>query len=75
MPASGRPCFMTMTPVCNHCLAGVEGASDASNIPDFMRLRAGNLLRADAGMLLLQLRDILADEQNGAHILKKCIVF
>ena len=27
---------------------------------DFMRLRAGNLLRADAGTLLLHLRDILA---------------
>jgi len=49
----------------------VEGASEASNIPDFMRLRAGNLLRADAGSLLLHLRDILADEQNGSHILEK----
>jgi predicted ATP-dependent protease len=36
-----------------------------------MRLRAGNLLRADAGSLLLHLRDILADEQSGSHILEK----
>lgn len=58
-------------PSLQSLFGGVESASEASNIPDFMRLRAGNLLRADAGSLLLHLRDILADEQNGAHILEK----
>lgn len=58
-------------PSLQSLFGGVESASEASNIPDFMRLRAGNLLRADAGALLLHLRDILADEQNGAHILEK----
>jgi len=58
-------------PSLQSLFGGIEGASEASNIPDFMRLRAGNLLRADAGTLLLHLRDILADEQNGAHILEK----
>lgn len=58
-------------PSLQSLFGGIESASEASNIPDFMRLRAGNLLRADAGTLLLHLRDILADEQNGAHILEK----
>jgi predicted ATP-dependent protease len=58
-------------PSLQSLFGGIEGASEASNIPDFMRLRAGNLLRADAGTLLLHLRDILADEQNGSHILEK----
>lgn len=50
---------------------GIEGAGDSSTTPDFMRLRAGNLLRADGGALLLHLRDILADEQNGPQLLEK----
>jgi predicted ATP-dependent protease len=58
-------------PSLQSLFGGIEGASEVSNIPDFMRLRAGNLLRADGGALLLHLRDILADEQNGAHILEK----
>lgn len=58
-------------PSLQSLFGGIESASEASNIPDFMRLRAGNLLRADAGTLLLHLRDILADEQNGSHILEK----
>jgi predicted ATP-dependent protease len=58
-------------PSLQSLFGGIEGASEASNIPDFMRLRAGNLMRADGGTLLLHLRDILADEQNGTHILEK----
>ncbi len=65
------PVLYDNDPSLQSLFGGIESASEASNIPDFMRLRAGNLLRADAGSLLIQLRDILADEQNGAHILEK----
>jgi predicted ATP-dependent protease len=65
------PVLYDNDPSLQSLFGGIEGASEASNIPDFMRLRAGNLLRADAGTLLLHLRDILADEQNGSHILEK----
>ncbi|MBM3350483.1 MAG: ATP-dependent protease [Betaproteobacteria bacterium] len=65
------PVLYDNDPSLQSLFGGVESASDASNIPDFMRLRAGNLLRADGGTLLLHLRDILADEQNGSHILEK----
>lgn len=65
------PVLYDNDPSLQSLFGGIEGASEASNIPDFMRLRAGNLLRADAGTLLLHLRDILADEQHGSHILEK----
>lgn len=65
------PVLYDNDPSLQSLFGGIEGAGEASNIPDFMRLRAGNLLRADAGTLLLHLRDILADEQHGAHILEK----
>ncbi len=65
------PVIYDNDPSLQSLFGGVEGASESSNVPDFMRLRAGNLLRADAGTLLLHLRDILADEQNGSHILEK----
>lgn len=65
------PVLYDNDPSLQSLFGGVEGANEASNIPDFMRLRAGNLLRADGGTLMLHLRDILADEQNGAHILEK----
>ncbi|PKO46358.1 MAG: ATP-dependent protease [Betaproteobacteria bacterium HGW-Betaproteobacteria-22] len=69
--AQVAPVIYDNDPGLQSLFGGIEGASEASNIPDFMRLRAGNLLRADGGYLLLHLRDILADEQNGAHILEK----
>lgn len=51
---------------------GMEGSSDSSNaLADFMRLRAGNLLRANGGMLMLHLRDIRSDQQSGSQILEK----
>jgi len=65
------PVIYDNDPSLQSLFGGIEGASEASNIPDFMRLRAGNLMRADGGTLLLHLRDILADEQSGTHILEK----
>jgi len=65
------PVLYDNDPSLQSLFGGIEGAGEASNIPDFLRLRAGNLMRADGGTLLLHLRDILADEQNGTHILEK----
>ncbi len=49
----------------------VENTSDASGVPIFLRLRAGSLHKADGGMLMLHLRDLLNDEQNGAQTIEK----
>jgi predicted ATP-dependent protease len=58
-------------PSLQSLFGGVESASDSSQLPDFTRLRAGNLHKADGGMLMLHLRDLLNDEQNGAQIIEK----
>lgn len=58
-------------PTFQSLFGGSEGSSDNNAVADFMRLRAGNLLRAHGGMLMLHLRDILADQQNGSQILEK----
>ncbi len=47
----------------------------AEQTHEFMRLRAGKLHKANGGMLLVQLRDILNDEQNGAQIIEKLYRF
>jgi len=52
----------------------LESSSDAV-LPDFLRLRAGNLHKADGGMLLIHLRDLLNDEQNGSQVLEKLYRF
>lgn len=65
------PVIYDNDPSLQSLFGGIEGAGDSSTTPDFMRLRAGNLLRADGGALLLHLRDILADEQNGPQLLEK----
>lgn len=49
--------------------------SGAEHTHEFMRLRAGKLHKADGGMLLVQLRDILNDEQNGAQMIEKLYRF
>lgn len=67
----GAPVIYDNDPSLHSLFGGVESAGESSTTPDFMRLRAGNLLRADGGTLLLHLRDILADEQNGSQILEK----
>ncbi len=65
------PVIYDNDPSLQSLFGGIESAAESSAAPDFMRLRAGNLLRADGGTLLLNLRDILADEANGAQILEK----
>jgi len=69
--AAGAPVIYDNDPSLQSLFGGVESAADSSTTPDFIRLRAGNLLRADGGTLLIHLRDILADEQNGQQILEK----
>lgn len=49
--------------------------SGSEQVPEFLRLRAGNLHKANDGMLLIQLRDLLSDEQNGNQILEKLYRF
>lgn len=66
-----QPIVYDNDPSLQSLFGGVESASDASLLPDFTRLRAGNLHKADGGMLLLHLRDLLNDEQNGAQIIEK----
>jgi predicted ATP-dependent protease len=65
------PVIYDNDPSLQSLFGGIESAGEANNTQDFMRLRAGHLLRADGGSLLLNLRDILADEANGAVILEK----
>lgn len=66
-----QPVVYDNDPSLQSLFGGLESASDASVIPSFMRLRAGNLHKADGGMLLLHLRDLLNDEQNGAQAIEK----
>lgn len=66
-----RPIIYDNDPSIQSLFGGVESASDSAVSPDFMRLRAGNLHKADGGMLLLHLRDLLNDEQNGTQIIEK----
>jgi predicted ATP-dependent protease len=51
----------------------LETSSDAL-LPDFLRLRAGNLHKSHGGMLLIHLRDLLNDE-NGGQLLEKLYRF
>lgn len=66
-----QPIIYDNDPSIQSLFGGVESASDSTISPDFMRLRAGNLHKADGGMLLLHLRDLLNDEQNGTQIIEK----
>ncbi len=56
-------------------LSGLFGGVDSGDGPLFSRLRAGNLLRADGGVLIIHLRDLLADEQHGSQIIEKLYRF
>ena len=69
--AAHAPVIYDNDPSLQSLFGGIESAAESSAAPDFLRLRAGNLLRADGGTLLINLRDLLADEANGAQILEK----
>ena len=65
------PVIYDNDPSLQSLFGGIESATESSSTPDFMRLRAGNLMRANGGMLMLHLRDLLQDQQNGSQILEK----
>lgn len=44
---------------------------ETAQLPEFLRLRAGSVQQADGGMLLLHLRDLMQDENNGTALLEK----
>lgn len=70
--ASGAPVLYDDDPSLHTLFGGLESTNDnASATADFMRLRAGKLLKAHGGMFMLHLRDIQADQQNGSQILEK----
>ncbi len=69
--ALNQPVIYDNDPSLQSLFGGLESASESSVLPNFMRLRAGNLHKADGGMLLLHLRDLLGDEQNGAQTIEK----
>lgn len=66
-----QPVVYDNDPSLQSLFGAIESTSDAALMPDFLRLRAGHLHKADGGMLLLHLRDILNDEQNGSQMIEK----
>lgn len=68
----GAPVIYDEDPTFHSLFGGMESASDNGNsTADFLRLHAGNLLRADGGVLVLHLRDIQAEQHSGSQILEK----
>ena len=67
----GSPVIFDEDPTFSSLFGGLESADSTSNTADFMRLRAGNLLKAHGGTLMFYLRDINADQQAGVQILEK----
>lgn len=66
-----QPVVYDKDPSLPSLFGAIESTTDASLTPEFLRLRAGNLHKADGGMLMIHLRDILNDEQNGQQIIEK----
>jgi predicted ATP-dependent protease len=65
-----KPVIYDNDPSLVSLFGGLDSTGESST-PEFLRLRAGNLHKADGGMLLLHLRDLLSDESNGASIIEK----
>ncbi|MFM7026360.1 MAG: Lon protease family protein [Limnohabitans sp.] len=58
----GAPVVLEDNPSFRQLFGGIEYESDGDMLStDFMRIRAGSLLRAHGGFLLLHLREVLAD--------------
>jgi predicted ATP-dependent protease len=68
-----QPVVYDNDPSYQSLFGSLETGSEQTH--EFMRLRAGKLHKADGGMLLVQLRDILNDEQNGEQIIEKLYRF
>lgn len=63
---AGAPVIYDDDPGYASLFGGMETSTD-HHLADFMRLKAGNLLRANGGVLILHLEDILAEQQSGAN--------
>lgn len=62
--ARGAPAISDTDPVFRSLFGGIEyQAENGVMVTDFMRIRAGNLVRAHGGFLMLQLRDVIRDPQ------------
>lgn len=68
-----QPVIVDNDPSYQSLFGSVEATTE--QVPEFLRLRAGNLHKADGGMLQIQLRDLLNDEPNGAQITEKLYRF
>jgi predicted ATP-dependent protease len=59
---SGAPVVIEDNPVFRNLFGSIEYASDGGElVTDFSQIRAGSLLRAHGGFLMLHLQDLLAD--------------
>lgn len=60
----GAPVIVDDNPVLHHLFGRIEyQAEEDVMLTDYSRVRAGSLLRAHGGFLLLHLRDLVTDEQ------------
>lgn len=60
----GAPVICDTDPVFRSLFGGIEyQAENGVLVTDFMRIRAGNLVRAHGGFLMLHLRDVIRDPQ------------
>lgn len=63
-------------PSLQSLFGGIESSSEhGGDLPDYLRIRAGNLLKANGGFLMVHLRDLLADSQQGPQLLEKVYRF
>ncbi|MCB5187708.1 AAA family ATPase [Methylobacillus caricis] len=69
--AKGVPVIYDDDPSYQSLFGGIESAGEQGHAPDFMRLKAGNILRADGGCLVLHLEDILHDQQGANPLIEK----
>jgi len=60
---TGAPVIIEDNPQCHTLFGSIDYESeDSLLVTDFSRIRAGSLLKAHGGFLMLHLRDLLADE-------------
>lgn len=60
---TGAPVIVEQNPVVRALFGGIDyQAEEDVMVTDFTRIRAGSLLKAHGGFLMLHLRDLLADE-------------
>lgn len=69
---TAAPVIYDDDPSYQSLFGGYEASGEHnSHTADFLRIRSGNLLRANGGTLMLHMRDIMADQQTGMAIVEK----